>query len=113
VGFLNVINPTRLDFQVFSVEGLDVEKYFHNAKLLPLQTLEPCFIPKHMKDFYKNLKSVDENLIIDVYGYSICFNPKLLAQLLGLPYDKKLLPPTESVEFYLKNALGKNSVSSS
>ena len=59
------------------------------------------------------MKSVDENLITEICGNVICFNPKLLAQLLGLPYDKTLTLPTESIEFYRNSALGKDSVSTS
>ena len=36
VDSLNVLSPTRLDFQGFKTEGLDVEKYFKSAQLMPL-----------------------------------------------------------------------------
>ena len=78
---------------------------------MPLQTLEACFVMAHVKKFYKNLTSVDDNLIAEVCGNVICFNPRLLAQLLRLPYDKTLNFPSESVEFYLKNVLEKDFVS--
>ena len=80
---------------------------------MPLQTLEACFVIAYVKEFYKNLTLVDDNLITEVCGNVICFNPRLLAQLLGLPYDKTLNLPSKSVEFYLKSALGKDSVSTS
>ena len=60
---LNVLSPIRLNFQGFETEGLDVEKYFKSAQLLPLKTIEVCFVVAHVKDFYKNLSSLDDNLI--------------------------------------------------
>ena len=105
---LNVLSPIRLDFQGFENEGLDVQKYFQSAQLMPLQTLEACFVVAHVKEFYKNLRSLDDNLITEVCGNIICFNSRLLAQLLGLPYEKTFNLPCESAEFYLKSALGKD-----
>jgi hypothetical protein len=77
---------------------------------MPLQTLEACCVDSHVKDFYRNLRSVDDNLFTEVSGNVICFNPRLLATLLGLPYDRTITLPSESAEYYLKNALGKDSV---
>ena len=111
VDSLNVLFPTRLDFQSFEYEGLNIEQLFQSAHLMPLQSLDACCVVAHVKEFYKNLRSLDDNLISEVCGNVICFNPRLLATLLGLPYDKAITLPSESAESYLKNALGKDSVS--
>jgi len=110
VDSLNVLFPTRLEFQSFENEGLNIQQLFQSAHLMPLQSLDACCVVSHVKDFYKNLRSVDDNLFTEVCGNVICFNPRLLATLLGLPYDRTVTLPSEPAEYYLKNALGKDCV---
>ena len=53
VDTLNVLFPTRLDFQSFENEGLNIEQLFQSAHLMPLQSLDACCVVAHVKEFYR------------------------------------------------------------